>query len=419
MWPLPGDIGSADVVIAGSGNNWDKIYAAAELVGKIAVGGGDRTVGLGGYIQGGGHGPMSSHYGLAADQILQTTVITTEGEILVANSQQNQDLLWAIRGGGAGQYGVVTEYVLKVYPAPSSVTLGTLALSTNGTDNSSVSAVWNAFAVEVRSIPDLMDAGLAGQLSATTSRSAGGGITVSTAHQLYGYNMTAADMSALVEPVVANMQAQGASATFSVEWSEPITFANFTSFFNYIDPSSGGAGGGGVLSSRLLGREQLTDNITQHQVVSYLQQVLEGQDPTQGGFMVIGMQGGRGPANVPSHMRGALNPVWRRTYVHAITTGASSDATADPETALASAAAWVNANEETIWRDWAPDTGAYMNEANPYNPDFKHDYYGTSYERLLSIKKKYDPSESLFVLAGIGSDDWDYDLNSGHLCRRN
>lgn len=66
---------------------------------------------------------------------------------------------------------------------------------------------------------------------------------------------------------------------------------------------------------------------------------------------------------------------------------------------------------------WAPDTGAYMNEANTFNTHWKKDFYGVYYEELLGIKMKYDPGESLFVRNGVGSDRWDYDLDSGLLCR--
>jgi hypothetical protein len=58
-----------------------------------------------------------------------------------------------------------------------------------------------------------------------------------------------------------------------------------------------------------------------------------------------------------------------------------------------------------------------MNEGNPYNSEFKHDFYGSNYERLVQVKQKYDPTESLFVLSGVGSDGWNYDLQSGKLCR--
>jgi FAD/FMN-containing dehydrogenase len=66
-------------------------------------------VGLGGHIQGGGYSPHSSTYGLAPDQVLQVNSVTTQGDILVANDTAHQDLFWAVRGGGGGSYGVVTE----------------------------------------------------------------------------------------------------------------------------------------------------------------------------------------------------------------------------------------------------------------------------------------------------------------------
>ncbi|RDW65102.1 FAD-binding protein-1 [Coleophoma cylindrospora] len=414
-WPVPGSNMTADVIIAGSGNNWQRVYIAAEAVGKLIVGGGATTVGLGGFIQGGGHGPTSSHYGLAADQIYQVKVITTNGTLLVANPMQNQDLLWAIRGGGAGQYGVVTEYVLKAHPAPTSVSLGTLTLSTNGTDISSINAVWNALAVEVSSIPDLMDAGLAGEMEAISSV-VSAGTTVTATHSFYGYNMTADNMTALLNPVIAKMRAQGDNLTLSVSWTEPVTYPTFTAFFTALNPSAGGAGALSMMSSRLLGREQLT-NITQSQIVSYLKRALVAEKTGSGTYLIMGMQAGKGPANVPENLRGALQSSWRTAYVHAIALGVQFNLTATPMSALSAAAEWVNNNKETVWQDWAPDMGAYMNEANPYNPNFKTDYYGSSYDRLLSIKNKYDPTGSLFVLTGVGSDKWDYNLDTGKLCQ--
>ena len=85
-------------VIVGSGHVWDDLYAAADKIGKTVVGGGEPTVGLGGHIQGGGHGPLTSILGMAADQVLQATIVTTKGKVLVVNEVRNQDLYWAIRG---------------------------------------------------------------------------------------------------------------------------------------------------------------------------------------------------------------------------------------------------------------------------------------------------------------------------------
>ncbi|PVH73996.1 FAD-binding domain-containing protein [Cadophora sp. DSE1049] len=388
-WPSPGSTTdeTADIVIAGSGNDWGTMNPTEEAVGKVMVGGEAASVGLGGFTQGGGHGPMSSHYGLAADQILQATI--------------------AVRGGGAGQYGVVTEYVMMVYPAPTSVVVGTLSMSVVGSDNVSIAAAWDAFAVNVQSIPDMMDAGLSGHQT-------------SISHNIYGFNMTAASFSSLLSPVVEKMKAQGGNGTLSVSLSEPQVFDSYNSFFQTFlnDPSvTAVAGGGSMMSSRLLGRDQLTSNVTRSQMVSYLQRVLQSQFPTAGATMAIGMQGGKGTANVPESMRGALHLSWRTAYIHMIVLGSSIDPTADPKTTLESAARWINEVPEAIWEEWAPEMGSYMNEANPYNVNFKKAYYGESYDRLLEIKKKYDPTYSLFVLTGVGSDAWDYKLNTGRLCQ--
>lgn len=106
-WTVPGSNITADVLVLGSGNNWGSANLAAHKVNRAVVGGEDSTVGIGGLIQNGGHGWLSSHYGLASDQVYQATVITTDGKRLVANAVQNQDLFWAVRSGGGGQFGVV------------------------------------------------------------------------------------------------------------------------------------------------------------------------------------------------------------------------------------------------------------------------------------------------------------------------
>ncbi|KAN0096761.1 FAD binding domain protein [Hyaloscypha variabilis] len=410
-WSLPNSSVVENIVIAGSGNSWNSVYTGASDVGRIAVGGGAKSVGLGGFIQGGGHGPLSSHYGLAADQILQVTVVTTEGKILVANAQQNQDMLFAIRGGGAGQYGVVTEYVLKTYPVPTTMVAGTLTLSSNGTDSASSDASWRAFAAHVASLPDLMDLGLAGSVTATTDNG-----TITATNALFGYNITSDEMRALVEPVMARMQTEGNSTTLSVELTDLNDFETWPTFFEYIKQVDNVAGGGSAMSSRLLGRAQL--NITSAELITNLKKVMVTESSNNtGGYIIIGMQGGLGPANVPEEMRGALQPSWRTAYLHTITIGATINATADSQTTLDSAAKWLEGVPEPVWREWAPEMGSYMNEGNPFNTEFKHDYYGKNYDRLVDIKLKYDPTESLFVLTGVNSDKWNYNLNSGKLCR--
>ena len=65
--------------IVGAGNNWGDALKAAAGVGRTVISRQDGTVGLGGFIRGGGHGPLSSYHGLSADYVLQATVVTTDG----------------------------------------------------------------------------------------------------------------------------------------------------------------------------------------------------------------------------------------------------------------------------------------------------------------------------------------------------
>jgi FAD/FMN-containing dehydrogenase len=76
-----------------------------------------QTVGVaGGYVAGGGHSPLSSKYGLAADHVLSMDVVTPDGRFVTADEKNNVDLFWALRGGGGGTFGVVTSVTFKVYP---------------------------------------------------------------------------------------------------------------------------------------------------------------------------------------------------------------------------------------------------------------------------------------------------------------
>lgn len=370
---------------------------------------------------------MGRTYGLAANQVLQMTVATATGKVLVANAVQNQDLFWALRGGGPGQYGVVTEYVIKHYPAPSNIVFGSLAIKPRFGTNESHEASWNTAAAYFSHLPDLMDAQLAGAATVSNGNAAPkffpdlasqqpfNGIAVNQV--FWAFNTTPAAVEALVQPVIAQLN-PGDSTNSSVEVTfSTSTFDNYTAFYSIISGDNV-AGGESVTSSRLLGRRELV-NTPRVDVVRYLKNAMASQNATEGTYATIGLQGGPGVRDTPEERWGALLPAWRSAYLHFISTGATVDSIAagSPKKALDGAAKWYEENREPMWREWAPGSGAYMNEANPFNKNFANDFYGGNYEKLRRIKNKYDPNESLFVLAGVGSDAWDYDLDTGRLCR--
>ena len=76
-----------------------------------------RTVGIaGGFIQGGGQGPLSGIYGLGSDNALSFTVVLANGDRVSADAKTNPDLYWALKGGGMSTYAVVTSVIVKTFP---------------------------------------------------------------------------------------------------------------------------------------------------------------------------------------------------------------------------------------------------------------------------------------------------------------
>ncbi|KAK2666886.1 FAD-binding, type PCMH, subdomain 2 [Fusarium oxysporum f. sp. vasinfectum] len=357
----------------------------------------------------GGHGPLSSFFGLAADNIYQVRVVTSEGQIIVADATQNQDLLWAIRGGGAGQYGIVTEYVIKARAAPRVVNAG-FSVSPASNSSAAIEASFKALAALLQDFPSLMDAGWAG--AAVVSGSPKTGVTISQG--IYAYNTSPSAVQKLVNSTTKHLLTASGGRNNSLITIVPseLSESSYLSFFNNMNAAgSHTAGAMSMVSSRLLGRPELSE-LSQDKLVGYAKRLLSH------GFSVIGLQGGPGPAKVDKSMRGSLLPAWRSNYLHVMSYGAKFNNALAPQDMLTEAAEQLEEGIESLWREWAPNTGAYMNEGNPFNSNFKKDFYGSYYDRLLEVKNKYDPTNSLWVLSGVGSDAWDYDLNTGKLCKQ-
>ena len=85
-------------VTVGAGHQWGEMYDFVSKWNRTLVGGADPNVGLGGWLTGGGHSPISAKYGLGVDNTLEMVVVTPTGEVVVANECQNVDLFWAMRG---------------------------------------------------------------------------------------------------------------------------------------------------------------------------------------------------------------------------------------------------------------------------------------------------------------------------------
>ena len=76
------------------------------------------AVGIAGLTLGGGLGFLGRKYGLTSDQLVQVQVVLADGRVIECDERRDQGLFWALRGAGAGQFGVVTNFVFRTVPAP-------------------------------------------------------------------------------------------------------------------------------------------------------------------------------------------------------------------------------------------------------------------------------------------------------------
>jgi FAD/FMN-containing dehydrogenase len=94
---------------AEGGTTWGDFNAATHAFGLATTGGVISTTGIAGLTLGGGIGYLTRGHGLSLDNLVSADVVTADGQMLVASEDENADLFWAIRGGG-GNFGVCTVY---------------------------------------------------------------------------------------------------------------------------------------------------------------------------------------------------------------------------------------------------------------------------------------------------------------------
>jgi FAD/FMN-containing dehydrogenase len=97
------------------GCNWSEVNDALQPHGLAATGGFVSITGVSGLTLGGGLGWLVRKHGLALDNLLSADVVLADGRLVTASAQDNDDLFWAIRGGG-GNFGVVTSFKFQAHP---------------------------------------------------------------------------------------------------------------------------------------------------------------------------------------------------------------------------------------------------------------------------------------------------------------
>ncbi|WP_418959255.1 FAD-binding oxidoreductase [Streptomyces tritici] len=97
------------------------------------------TVAIGGWLQGGGFGLAARKFGMGADRLVSAKVVRADGSCVRCSATEHPDLYWALRGGGGGNFGVVTEYEVRPVRIPS---LSLYNLGFDGADAVDVVLAW-------------------------------------------------------------------------------------------------------------------------------------------------------------------------------------------------------------------------------------------------------------------------------------
>lgn len=96
------------------------VDSATQKAGLVFPSGVVSHTGASGLILGGGTGWLARRFGLSCDNVEAFTLVTADGSVVRANANENPDLFWALRGGG-GNFGVVTEFEVRLHPLTSVV----------------------------------------------------------------------------------------------------------------------------------------------------------------------------------------------------------------------------------------------------------------------------------------------------------
>ncbi|MFC7535488.1 FAD-binding oxidoreductase [Actinoplanes sp. GCM10030250] len=130
--------GTAEI---GGGARLIDVFNRLGAAGKAIPSGSCGSVGIGGVTLGGGIGMAASAYGLTCDVVVGAELVGADGRVRAVDAKREPDLFWALRGGGGGQFGVVTRWRMRTYRTG---TVGTFVLNYPWTEARRVAAGWQA-----------------------------------------------------------------------------------------------------------------------------------------------------------------------------------------------------------------------------------------------------------------------------------
>jgi FAD binding domain/Berberine and berberine like len=362
------DLGARTATV-GAGAQLIDVYRALAARGVTIPAGSCPSVGVGGHVLGGGMGLAGRGFGLAADNLLAAQIVTADGRLRTVNRHTDPGLLWALRGGGGGNFGIVTQLQLRVHRVPR--TSSWFQVSWPWSSASAAIAAWQAWAPHARN-----------QLSSVFHLETGGSSPlVNVTGQYLG---PASDLGRLLAPL---RNAPGAQVSFGNQ----DYFGLQTRFAGCLGRSVASCHTEGTRAGGQLERASFnakSDYVTKPlpgagraALISAIE-IRQGQ--TGSGAILFDSYGGAINQLAPS----ATAFVHRRT-LYCI-----------QYLAYNGGGPWLGQTHNRMRR--YVSGMAYQNYIDPALAGWQQAYYGSNYARLQSIRRRVDPGHQFNFPQAIG-----------------
>ena len=370
----PARKGAPATAAVGAGTRLVDLYDAVSRAGVLVPGGSCPTVGILGLALGGGIGVLARKYGLTSDAIRGLKMVTADGRLLNCDGSSQPDLYWASRGGGGGNFGVVTSFTFTAHPIPE------LCLFTVDWPWAAAHEALGGWIAWLREMPDELWSNFK-LLSAGSS-----GLVAQSAGVFVGARST---LSSLVNRLVATVGSHPSS-----------TFVGDPETYLHVMLVEAGCDGKSVAACHLPSQNPAgTLQRSAYAAKSaYVAKPLPGaglaaaaasveelrmEHPGLGGGLAFDAYGGvinRVPADATAF-------VHRKTICAIQATVTWGGVPSGP--AFAAGEGWLRSAAKAL----APYTtgAAYQNYIDPYLADWQRAYYGSNLKRLTSVKRTYDP----------------------------
>ncbi|MEV6239298.1 FAD-binding oxidoreductase [Lentzea sp. NPDC051838] len=357
------DVRADGTVEVGAGVLLMDLYVALANAGRMMPAGTCATVGISGLTLGGGIGVTARQFGLTCDRLVSAKIVTPDGVHRTVSATEHSDLFWALRGGGGGNYGIVTSFVFRTEPAR---TLTTFTLTFPSAALPSLLSVWPDWQGKA---PDAM----------TSTVGVGNGpnpyVEVSGCFVGTGAKPLLDDLVRRVGSQPTGRREQEQTFLTAME-----RFAWCKNSDGSCKPSWNGGGGSQGRGSYVATSRMLTGPVTDPQKLA------EIFKSTPNSYNMIDALGGavaRGPASAFPH-RSAL------ASIQVEVTLAAGEANARKAMGVA---------RDELGKMFG--ASSYVNYLDPQMPDWARTYYGASLTRLREVARKYDPDRVFAFPQGV------------------